>query len=108
LVGCGTKNIEVTEPEMTGEIQEVEMTGEVVEMTGEELLLEITEEEMENFDATEVTKVEGSDEVENDEDVTKVQEDFQKIIDKSNSKTKDDTKLNEDDIDFMEEAIEFI
>lgn len=106
LVGCGTQNLEVNEAEMTGE--SLEITGENSEMTGDEVLLEVTEEDMEDFDATEVTKVEGSDEIENDEDAKKVTEEVDKLIEERKTQPTDDAKLNEEDIDVFENVIEII
>lgn len=106
LVGCGTQNLEVNEAELTGE--NLEMTGENIELTGDEVLLEVTEEDMEDFDSTEVTKVAGSDEVENDEDANKVTEEVDELIEERKTQPTDDAKLNEEDIDLMEEIIQKI
>lgn len=110
LIGCGTKNVDVQQPELTGEMQELELTGDMtgdmeeIDLTDEATLLELSEENRENFDATEVKKVAGSEEV---SERSGMMGEFQKLIDKRNTQPKDDTKLTEDDIDFMEKAIDF-
>lgn len=124
LVGCGNKNLDIPNPEMTGDVQELEMTGDVqeieitgdvqeLEMTGDVKDLELTgdliagptQEEMESFDATGVNKVAGSDEAQiKNSWVAQIK----KLIAKRNTQAKDDAKLTEEDIDLMQKVIDSI